>query len=246
MEAAPVRIAIIGAGAIGSFYGGELAVGGRDVRFLVRGGFDQIKQSGIRTRGKKENFHIVNAQVYQTPTEIGPCDLVLIALKATNNDAMLELIPPLLHQTTTLLTLQNGLGNEEFLAGHFGAERVVGGLCFICLNRISPGVIEHFHYGSLTIGEFTGVPKSRTHDIASEFKRCGVGCDVVECLMRERWRKLVWNIPFNGLSIAAGGITTQDILRAASLRSSALGLMDEIVAAARACGNDLPANVALE
>jgi 2-dehydropantoate 2-reductase len=81
MEAAPLRIAVVGTGAIGSFYGGKLAVGGRDVHFLVRRGFDQIKRSGIRIRGKKENFHVANAQVYQTLTEIGPCDLVLIHSK---------------------------------------------------------------------------------------------------------------------------------------------------------------------
>ena len=74
----------------------------------------------------------------------GLCDLVLIALKATNNDVLPELIPPLLHETTALLPLQNGLGNEEFLARHFGAERVMGGLCFICLNRVSPGVDRAF------------------------------------------------------------------------------------------------------
>src|SRR4030095_16990491 len=196
MEAAPFRIAVVGTGAIGSFYGGKLAVGGRDVHFLVRGGFDQIKRSGIRIRGKKENFHVANAQVYQTPTEIGPCELVLIALKATNNDAMLELIPPLLHRDTILLTLQNGLGNEEFIAQHFGAERVMGGLCFICLNRISPGLIEHFDYGDLSIGEFSGPPKPRAHDVAREFQQSGVVCRVVDDLMEERWRKLVWNIPF--------------------------------------------------
>ena len=127
-------------------------------------------------------------RAYKTTEAIGPCDLVLIALKATNNDVLPDLIPPLLHETTALL-LQNGLGNEEFLARHFGAERVAGGLCFICVNRVAPSMI------------------------ASEFKRCGVVCAVVENLRRERWRKLVWNIPFNGLSIAAGGSTTRDILQ---------------------------------
>ena len=207
----------------------------------IRGG----KRLGIQIHGKKENFRLVKIRAYKTTEAIGPCDLVLIALKATNNDVLPDLIPPLLHETTALL-LQNGLGNEEFLARHFGAERVAGGLCFICVNRVAPSVIEHFDYGSLTIGEFTGLPKPRTHNIASEFKRCGVVCAVVENLMRERWRKLVWNIPFNGLSIAAGGSTTRDILQDDSLRLSALGLMDEIIVAAWACGNSLPENVALE
>ena len=246
MEAAPLRIAVVGTGAIGSFYGGKLAVGGRDVHFLVRGGFDQIKRSGIRICGKKENFHVAKAQIYQTPTEIGPCDLILIALKATNNDTMLEVIPPLLHRDTILLTLQNGLGNEEFLAQHFGAERVMGGLCFICLNRISPGLIEHLDYGHLNLGELAGVAKERTHNLAREFSQCGVECRVVDNLMEERWRKLVWNIPFNGLTIAAGGITTADILRDDSLRSVAIALMNEVVVGAESCGYNLPIDVVLE
>ena len=246
MEVAPLRIAVVGTGAIGSYYGGKLAVGGRDLHFLVRSGFNQIKGCGIRIRGKKENLHVGNAQVYQTAMEIGPCDLVLIALKATSNDAMLELIPPLLHRDTILLTLQNGLGNEEFLAQHFGAERVMGGLCFICLNRISPGLIEHLDYGHLNLGELAGVAKERTHNLAREFSQCGVECRVVDNLMEEHWHKLVWNIPFNGLTIAAGGITTADILHDDFLRSVAIALMNEVVVGAKNCGYNLPMDVVLE
>ena len=246
MKAAPLRIAVVGTGAIGSFYGGKLAAGGRDVHFLVRSGFDQIKRSGIRIRGKKENFHVARAQVYQTPGQIGPCDLVLVTLKATDNDALLELVPPLLHQDTILLTLQNGLGNEEFLAQHFGAERVMGGLCYICLNSISPGLIEHLDYGHLNLGELAGAVRERTHNLAREFSQCGVECRVVDNLMEARWHKLAWNIPFNGLTIAAGGVTTEDILRDDSLRSAALALMDEIIEGAKSCGYTLPDDVAIE
>src|SRR5204863_455405 len=129
---------------------------------------------------------------------------------------------PLLHQHTILLTLQNGLGNEDFLAQHFGDDRVMGGLCFICLSRISPGLIEHLDYGHLIIGEFIGSLRARTCAVAREFQRSNVVCQMVDNLMEERWRKLVWNIPFNGLTIAAGGITTEEILREASLHSAAL------------------------
>jgi len=216
------------------------------VHFLVRTGLDRIRKSGIRVRGKKDNFHVAKVQAYGTTEEIGPCDLVLIAIKSTNNHDLLRLIPPLLRDETILLTLQNGLGNEEFLAEHFGANRVIGGLCFICLNRISPGLIEHLDYGYVRLGEFTAFPKPRTHDIAWEFKRCGVPCSVVENLAAERWRKLVWNIPFNGLSIAAGGVTTEDILRDEPLRLSALELMNEIIAGANQCGYNLPSEVALK
>jgi 2-dehydropantoate 2-reductase len=151
-----------------------------------------------------------------------------------------------LHEKTALLTLQNGLGSEEFLAEHFGAERVLGGLCFVCLNRTAPGVIEHYDYGRVAIGEFRRYPQPRTHDIAWEFKRCGIVCSVIEDLVLERWRKLVWNIPLNGLSVVAGGIDTAAILADENLRRLTLELMDEVISIANQCGHALPTAAALE
>src|SRR5437773_11813412 len=100
-----MKIAVVGTGAIGSFYGGKLAHGGRDVHFLLRSGIAKIKRSGICIRGKKENFHVAGVQGYKTVDAIGPCDLVLIALKATNNEALLQSSPPALHQRPISLTL---------------------------------------------------------------------------------------------------------------------------------------------
>lgn len=240
------RIAVVGAGAIGSYYGAKLASFGRDVHFLMRSDLREVRRHGLRIRGRTENLHVAKVNCYSTTKDIGPCDLVLIALKATANDDLLELLPPLLHERTMLLTLQNGLGNEAFLAKHFGGERVLGGLCFICLNRVAPGLIEHYDQGRLVLGEFAGYPAARTHDIAWEFKRCGVVCSVAESLGRERWRKLVWNIPFNGLAVTGGGLDTAAILASDSMRATTLALMDEVIAAANACGFALPTAVALE
>lgn len=240
------RIAIVGAGAIGCYYGAKLAYFGRDVRFLMRGDLAEIRRFGIRIRGKGENLRLAKVNHHASTEEIGPCDLVLVAVKATSNDDLLKLIPPLLHPATMLLTLQNGFGNEEFLAENFGAERVLGGLCFVCLNQTSRGLIELYDPGRVAIGEYNHSPQPRTHDVAREFKQCGVICDVVENLALERWRKLVWNIPFNGLSIAAGGMDTEAILSDDSLRSECLALMDEVVVAANKCGLPLPATAALE
>jgi 2-dehydropantoate 2-reductase len=145
-----------------------------------------------------------------------------------------------------ILTLQNGLGNEEFLADQFGAERILGGLCFIGLQRTSPGVVERFGTGRLRLGEFEGFPKARTHDLAWEFKRCGVVCTVVADLAKERWCKLVWNIPFNGLTILAGGLSTDALLADERWRTEALALMDETIAIANACGHQIPTAFALE
>ncbi|MEP6808903.1 MAG: 2-dehydropantoate 2-reductase [Chthoniobacterales bacterium] len=240
------RIAVVGAGAIGGYYGAKLAYHGRDVHFLMRGDLRAVRRFGIRVRGKTENFRLAKVKCYNSTAEIGPCDLVLIAVKTTANRDLLELLPPLLRAGTMLLTLQNGLGNEEFLADHFGAARVMGALCFVCLTRPERGVIEQYGSGRIVLGEYQRYPLPRTHDVSWEFKRCSVVCTVAENLARERWRKLVWNIPFNGLAVTAGGIDTAAILADESLRAMVLALMDEVIAAANQCGYDLPTAEALE
>jgi 2-dehydropantoate 2-reductase len=241
-----LRIAVIGSGAIGIYYGGKLAAAGRDVHFLMRGDLSEVRREGLRIRGSDEDVHVAKINCYNSTKEIGPCDLVLIAVKAASNAHLVDLVPPLLHERTILLTLQNGLGNEEFLADHFGAERVMAGLCFICLSRVSRTTVERTDYGHITIGEFDRAPSPRTHEIATKFKDCGLECSVVENLSLERWRKLVWNIPFNGLSILADGADTAAILADKSLRQSTLALMEEVIDAANRCGFPLDKAAAAE
>src|ERR1700730_17661839 len=131
------RIAVVGSGAIGSYYGAKLAHAGSDVHFLMRGDLADIRRDGIVVRGEGENFRVAKINCYNSTKEIGACDLVIVAVKATSNSDLVDLIPPLLHERTVEDEQQNGLGGDEFLANHFGAERVLGGLCFIALNRIS-------------------------------------------------------------------------------------------------------------
>jgi len=144
------------------------------------------------------------------------------------------------------LTLQNGLGNEEFLAGHFGADRVMGGLCFICLTRRSKTTVERADYGHASIGGFNRGSLGRTKEIARMFQAAGLQCNVVENLLLERWRKLVWNIPFNGLSILAGGIDTAAILRDKELHETTRAIMEEVIAAANCCGYPLEHSAAAD
>ena len=240
------RIAVVGAGAIGSYYGGKLAHFGRDVHFLMRSDYETVRKRGLRIRSKGGNIHIPKVNAYRTTEEIGPCDLVIVAVKTTANAALPDLVRPLLGEKTMILTLQNGLGNEEFLAEHFSASRILGGLCFICLNRTAPGVIDLQDNGRLALGDFSGFPRPRLHDLAWEFKRCGVVCTVVADLALEHWRKLVWNIPFNGLAVVAGGLDTAQILADDGLRQLAVELMDETIAIANGCGYKLPTAVALD
>src|SRR5206468_11761875 len=107
-----MRIAVVGSGAIGSYYGAHLAHGGANVHFLMRGDLGEVQRNGLYIRGKGGNFRVANVNCYNSTKEIGPCDLVIIAVKATSNGDLLDLIPPLLHEHTMLVTLQSGLGNE--------------------------------------------------------------------------------------------------------------------------------------
>jgi 2-dehydropantoate 2-reductase len=244
MNASPLgKIAVVGSGAVGCYYGGMLAHAGQEVRFLMRGDLAPVREKGLRIKTKGEVISLA-AQAFGDPREMGPCDLVLIALKATANDALDGLLPPLLHENTALVTLQNGLGNEEYLARRWGAERVMGALCFVCLNRTAPGEITHFDHGSISIGEFDRPISKRTQDLVGAFQGAGIDAKAVDRLVTERWRKLLWNIPFNGLSIAAGGATVADVLSDERLRKLARDLMTETLDAARQLGHEIPESFA--
>src|SRR3989440_11337549 len=171
-----LRIGIIGSGAIGSYYGAKLAHAGSDVRFLIRGDLSAVRRDGIFVRGEGENFRVAKINCYNSTKEIGACDLVIVAVKATSNSDLVDLVPPLLHERTMLLTLQNGLGNEEFLAEHFCAERVLGGLCFIAITRKSPTEIDRTAHGDIMLGEFGRKAQPRIHEIASMFQCAQVRC----------------------------------------------------------------------
>ncbi|HEX8310332.1 MAG TPA: 2-dehydropantoate 2-reductase [Chthoniobacteraceae bacterium] len=234
------KIAIIGSGAVGSYYGGMLAHAGEDVHFLLRSDLDAVQEKGLTIQTRGQTVHLAKVAAYGSTSEIGACDLVIIALKATANQALEELLPPLIGPETALLTLQNGLGNEEFLAERWGAERVMGALCFVCLNRTEPGVIAHLDHGSISVGEFGRPVSGRVEAVTAALQGAGIETRAVENLAQEHWRKLLWNIPFNGLSIAGGRVTVADILADEGLRKLARGLMSEGLDAARRLGFDIP------
>ncbi len=196
-----MKIAVVGCGAVGSYYGGQLCRAGEEVWFLLRSDYEVVRRQGVWVRSPNGDFRI-EPRCAARPEEIGPCDLVLIALKTTANDQLADLLPPLVAAPTVLLTLQNGLGNEEALAALHPAGQILGGLCFVCLNRVAPGLIRHTDHGQIVLGEFRRLPQPRTHALADLFRHAGVPCDVTEDLARAHWEKLVWNIPFNGLGVA--------------------------------------------
>lgn len=234
------RIAVVGAGALGGYYGARLAQAGHEVHFLLRGDFEHVSRHGLRIESCDGDFTLSEVNAARDSAGIGPCDLVIISLKTTANDVMPELVAPLVGQGTILLTLQNGLGSDELLAARFGAGRVLAGLCFVCINRLGPGHIAHTAEGLIRMGEFSGPAGARADALAALLNDAGIPCRVEASLAAAQWRKLVWNIPFNGLSIAAGGLDTAAILAEPTLEALCRELMREVIAASAGHGHPLP------
>jgi 2-dehydropantoate 2-reductase len=230
------RIAIVGCGAVGTYYGAMLARAGADVHFLLRGDYAHVKEHGLQIFSHDGDFDLPRVQAYSRAEDIGACDLVIVAIKATANDVLPKVLLPLVKENTAILTLQNGMGNAEFLARHFGAERILGGACFVCINRLSPGVVRNFKHGLIALGEYIGEPTQRTRDLVELWKSSGVPSQLEESLQALLWRKLTWNVPFNGLAIAAGGVDVSWILADEELAKLARALMGELIAAAAANG----------
>jgi 2-dehydropantoate 2-reductase len=252
-----MKIAVVGCGAVGSYYGAMLARDYHEVHFLLRSDYDVVRRNGVQIRSPKGDF-TVRPKCARAPEEIGTCELVLIGLKTTANGQFESLLPSLVGSGTTLITLQNGLGNEERLARYFSPAQIMGGLCFVCLNRLQPGLIQHLDYGLVVVGEFQGWPEPRTHNIAEAFRHAGIPCKVTDNLKRAHWEKLVWNVPFNGLGVASSAgfeavvngslrahavlgecLTTDRLLTDPGWEKLVRELMLEIIAGARALKLDV-------
>lgn len=213
-----MKIGVVGAGAVGGYYGGKLCRYGADVHLLLRGDFEAVNANGLKIQSPKGDF-VIYPHAHETPETIGECDLVLVCLKTTANDRFAELVTPLVGKATTILCLQNGLGNCEQLGKLFLPKNIMGGLCFVCLNRPAPGVVRHIAFGKIVLGEHAGPPRERTTTIAEMFNAAGVPCRVADNLEEGRWEKLVWNIPFNGLGVAA--VAGLDALESAGQKTPA-------------------------
>jgi 2-dehydropantoate 2-reductase len=240
------RYAVIGTGALGGFYGARLQQAGAEVHFLLHRDYEYVKAHGLRVESPDGNFTLPHVNAYHCSQAMPLCDVAIVALKTTQNHLLPQLLPPVLKDTGVVLVLQNGLGVEADIASLVGCDRVIGGLCFICSNKLGPGHIRHLDYKAITLGEYAPdyVPVGvtpRLQAIAADFERAGIPIELADDLYLARWKKLVWNIPFNGLSVILRA-TTEAIMADEYAHQLVVQLMHEVIAGATACDRSIPAS----
>lgn len=234
----------MGCGAVGGLYGARLAAAGHPVGFLARSDVEVLRRRGLRLDSVDGDLHLPpgSFEASDDPAELGIGDVVAVALKSTQNDALPGLLPPLVGPGTTVVVLQNGIGVEAVAAAAApGAAAVVGGMCFVCSAKAGPGHVVHQDYGAVTLGVHRG-PAAAADDVAADLRGAGVEVAVTD-LTTARWTKLLWNVPFNGLT-ALHRVGTDVLLR--DRRGEIDELMAEVVAAGRACGAAIDASTATD
>lgn len=229
-----MKYGIIGSGAIGGYYGGKLAKAGQEVHFLFRSDYDYVKANGLQVDSCDGSFHLHPINAYHQTTEMPPCDVVLVCLKSVNNQKLKQLLPPLLHERTLVILIQNGIGVEQDVQQMFPDVQLCAGLAFICSAKTEPGRVNHQCYGSINLANYSCHDETLFMTVVQEFREAGIETGTVE-YHEARWKKAVWNMPFNGMTVALH-TQTNLLLKNPSTRQLIRDQMMEVVGAARQLG----------
>ena len=229
-----MRYAVVGAGAIGGYYGAKLAYSGQEVHFLSHSDYQYVKERGFQVDSCDGSFHLPQVNVYQHAEDMPQCDVVIVGLKTINNHLLPQLLPPLLHEHTAVVLIQNGIGVEADVQQMFPGVQLIAGLAFICSAKTEPGRVNHQCYGSINLGNYSCRDEALFAQILADFNAAGVTAASVP-YAEARWKKAVWNMPFNGMTVALD-TQTNLLLKNPATRALIREQMMEVIGAAQALG----------
>lgn len=229
-----MKYAIIGTGAIGGYYGGKLAHSGQEVHFLLHSDYEYVKEHGLQVDSYDGSFHLDHVNAYNDTTLMPKADVVLVCLKTINNFTLSTLLPPLLKDDTVVVLIQNGIGVEADVEAKFPGIQLVAGLAFICSGKTEPGRVNHQCYGQINFGNYSCRDAARMQALLDDFNGAGIKAGQVEYL-EARWKKAVWNMPFNGMTVALN-TQTDLLLKNPDTRQLIYDQMMEVIGAARHLG----------
>ncbi|MCK5241772.1 2-dehydropantoate 2-reductase [bacterium] len=238
------EVLVIGAGAVGGFYGAKLAQAGAKVSVLCRTDYMPVKARGIRIHSPQGDMIFVPQQVLKSLAEYsGQPDVVLVALKMLPDINVANIIKPVVGAQTSILLLQNGIDVEAPVAKKFPKNEIISGLAFVCLSRSGPGWIDHQCYGRVSLGKYPNGTSERIRQLQQLFEKVDIPCKIDEDIVTARWSKLIWNAPFNPISVLVGGVNTAQILALDDTRNIVEKIMEEVCAIAKAEGHPQPDDI---
>ena len=229
-----MRYGVVGSGAIGGYYGSKLVRAGQEVHFLFRSDYEYVKENGLQVDSCDGSFHLNSVNAYNDTADMPQCDVVLVCLKSVNNGKLKTLLPPLLHGNTLVVLIQNGIGVEEDVQREFPQVQLAAGLAFICSAKTEPGRVNHQCYGSINLANYSCKDEALMQAVVNEFRAAGIETGQVE-YHEARWKKAVWNMPFNGMTVALHA-QTDELLKHPATRQLIREQMMEVVGAAQHLG----------
>ena len=234
MRSEKLTYGVIGTGAIGGYYGARLAQSGQEVHFLLRSDYEYVKANGLQVDSCDGSFHLDNPWVYDQTKQMPKCDVVLVCLKSINNKKLQTLLPPLLKEDTLVVLIQNGIGVEQDVEQQFPGIQLAAGLAFICSAKTEPGRVNHQCYGQINLGNYSCKDEGRVNQVIADFNAAGVTAGLVE-YHEARWKKAVWNMPFNGMTVVLK-TQTNLLLQHPATRQLIYEQMMEVIGAAQHLG----------
>jgi 2-dehydropantoate 2-reductase len=234
-----MRIAVMGAGAVGAYFGAKLSASGNNVIFLARGAhLDALRRDGLRVDSPAGNLRIQNALFTNDPGEVAAVDLILFCVKSYDTDAAVGALAPMMGHATTILSLQNGVDNADKIAACWGETRTLAGVVYLGSQLVGPGMIKHSAGGRIVFGELDGSVGDRTKTIEQALTAAQIPCEISKYIRNAQWRKLLWNAPLCAISCLTR-TTVKEIIESDSLRRLAVDCMNEVREAARTQNVDL-------
>jgi len=245
MEAAKVRIAVMGAGAVGGYFGARLAASGHEVSFIARGKqLEAMRKEGLKVKSLHGDLHI-RSLFTSEPNEIGPVDLILFCVKSYSTEEAAKKLAPLVGKETIILSLQNGVDNPDKIAALWGKNRTLAGVVYIAAEVLAPGVIGHSAGGKIVLGELDGGVGAETKTVHQLFAAAQVPCAISTEIRRVMWGKLVWNAAFCAIACLTRA-TAQQIVESDALKKLAIDCMEEVREAGKCRGIELESSAVEE
>ncbi|WP_233575764.1 ketopantoate reductase family protein [Noviherbaspirillum saxi] len=239
----PCRVLVVGAGAIGSFYGSLLQTQGAEVSVVCRSEREAVSRDGFHIESKRLSDRVFRpAQTLGSVADYqgGPPDFLILSVKVVEGTDRAALIRDAVGPQTAIVLIENGVEIEEEIAASFPDNELISALAFVQVSRVGPGKVKHFAYGDLTFGNYPSGLSERSRQLGAMLDSAGIKSTLTEDVVTGRWQKCLWNAVFNPISVLGGVLDTGHILSGAEGEAFVRRAMQEVCAIAAATGHPLP------